>query len=160
VLLLFAHYVWQSNSTTNATSIADVAVRKVVAPAIPGNPRISQTKTVGFVFTFTITVFVNSQDDAKDVVMTDQLPVGLTLESVQDDGACRYTLTTITCYWASVSNVRPRTVIVAARAVRAGTWVNPANVTTTSVDQNRKDNNDSSRVIVQVSDMPCMLEAQ
>eukprot|EP00775_Hariotina_reticulata_P012045 gene12045-12188_t len=45
----------QNDTTTNNTGIADVAIRKVVSPAIPGNPRISQTKTVGFVFTFTIT---------------------------------------------------------------------------------------------------------
>jgi len=72
----------QNDTDTNGTGIADVAVRKVVAPSIPGNPRISQTKTVGFVFTFTITVFVNSVDDAQNVVMTDQLPRGLELESV------------------------------------------------------------------------------
>lgn len=74
----------------------DVGVTKTVSPAVPNNAHVSQTKTVGFVFEFTITVTLNGNDPAQDVVMTDNLPDGLELESVTEpEGACSYTVKTI-----------------------------------------------------------------
>ncbi|MCB0188444.1 MAG: choice-of-anchor D domain-containing protein, partial [Caldilineaceae bacterium] len=70
--------------------------------------------TVGVPFTYTITVLNKGTIAASNVVMTDQLPAGVTFGSANatDGGSCNESSGTVTCSWASLTGGASATVTI------------------------------------------------
>ncbi len=70
--------------------------------------------TVGTPFTYTITVLNKGTVAASNVVMTDQLPAGVTFGSANatSGGNCTHNSGTVTCTWASLSGGASATVTI------------------------------------------------
>ena len=72
------------------------------------------TATVGTPFTYTITVLNKGTIAASNVVMTDQLPAGVTYNSATPTGGgnCTQSSGTVTCTWASLAGGASATVTI------------------------------------------------
>ncbi|KAF8055670.1 hypothetical protein HT031_006692 [Scenedesmus sp. PABB004] len=105
-------------------------------------------QVVGQVFNFTLTVRVESLDDAQNVVITDTLPDGLTLVAVTPLTGCTVSANSLTCAIGRLAASGPPYVLtVSAKATRAGAFTNTARVNATD-DLNQANNVDTATVTV------------
>jgi uncharacterized repeat protein (TIGR01451 family) len=104
--------------------------------------------SVGATFTYELTINNGGPDDATGVVVTDSLPVGLTLLAVtSSQGDCGGT-DTITCNLGALANGDTATVTITVQADSTGQLVNEASVTAETADLDDSNNHDSATVTV------------
>ncbi len=104
--------------------------------------------SVGATFTYELTINNAGPDDATGVVVTDSLPVGLTLLAVtSSQGDCSGT-ETITCNLGALANGATATVTITVQADSTGQLVNEASVTAETADLDDSNNHDSAAVTV------------
>jgi uncharacterized repeat protein (TIGR01451 family) len=113
--LEFQGVVASATSDPDLSNNTDDADTSIVSQAELGISKTSNPATVnaGEVVTYTITIVNVGPSDARFVDVKEQLPSGLTLQSISasDDGACAGTL----CQFGTVAADDSRTVIVVAR---------------------------------------------
>jgi len=103
---------------------------------------------LGAQFTYQVTVTNGGPDDATGVVVTDPLPFGVTLISVEtSQGDCTGT-DTITCNLGGLANGASAVLTLTVQAVGSGNLVNTATVTSTTEDLDDSNNSDSATVNV------------
>ncbi len=96
-----------NNTATTPTSVVRKATLKIAKTSNPA------TVTAGELVTYTITITNEGPSDARFVDVKEQLPSGLTLQSIaaSDGGACAGTL----CQFGTVAYTTTRTITVVAR---------------------------------------------
>jgi uncharacterized repeat protein (TIGR01451 family) len=111
------------NSDTSVVSSAALSIRKTSDPA---------AVNAGELVTYTITITNSGPSDARFVDVKEQLPTGLTLQSIiaSDGGACAGTL----CQFGTVTQHATRTVTVVARVASNMTGVVTNTAAVDSID--------------------------
>ena len=126
----------QSNTTINVSLASDLGITKIV-----NNSKPNYLQNV----TFTLTAHNYGPDNAAGVKVTDILPNGLKLISVNGDGS--YNSTTGIWTIGNLANGATAVLNIIAQAVSANTQViNTASITGTNYDQN-SDNDQSSATV-------------
>jgi uncharacterized repeat protein (TIGR01451 family) len=118
---------------------ADLAMQKRVSES---------SAVVGDTVTFTLAVTNTGPDDADDVEITDQLPIGLSFVSSSD---CTFDGVEVTCNVGTLAagDTVERTFDARVQRAAAGTAVtNTATVTSTTPDPNADNNVDSQPIVV------------
>jgi uncharacterized repeat protein (TIGR01451 family) len=115
---------------------ADLSIKKTDAP----DPVLA-----GDLLTYTIKVTNNGADTAKDVVVTDKLPSGVTLDSAST--SCSGT-STITCSLGTIANGNSDSVLIKVVPSTAGTIKNTATVSSSTNDPNTKNNSSTATTTV------------
>ena len=111
---------------TNQTRNADVSVTKA------GNPATVTMGTIGVNVTYTLTVTNSGPLSATGVMLSDQLPAGMTFVSADpSQGSCTGT-SIVTCDLGVMANGASATVTIVAMNTAVGTKVNMATVSNTS----------------------------
>jgi uncharacterized repeat protein (TIGR01451 family) len=135
-----------NNADTGTTSVgiaADLQVTETRSPA---------TVNPGSDATFTITVKNNGPQDAPNVVLTDNLPAGATVQSITPSaGVTCGTGDPFTCTLASLASGDSATVVVVLRPTLASagsTLANPVSATSDTNDPNPDDNSATASVDV------------
>jgi uncharacterized repeat protein (TIGR01451 family) len=155
-----AGQITDTASVTNSTSDPDLSnnsasITVIVYTGQEPQADLSLTKRanvdrigVGAQFTYTVTITNAGPDDATGVVMTDPLPAGMTLVSLQaSQGDCSGT-DTVTCNLGTVANGASATLILTVISQESGNVVNQASVASSSIDLNDANNSDSATVSV------------
>lgn len=126
-----------NNSATASTTVdqgADIRVSKTVTPG---------TTDVNGSVTWTVTVRNNGPGTATGISLTDDLPAGITVQSIMPSQGTCGTGDPFTCAIGTLANGASATVDIAARPglTTAGTNItNTASATTTSFDPDTNDN--------------------
>jgi uncharacterized repeat protein (TIGR01451 family) len=123
-----------AQSFTVGASTADVSIRKLASPNPAG---------VGSTVRFAVTVSNAGPSAARGVVVTDTLPIGLSLRSAQAPGGCSPLGRTIVC---NVGTLNPGAgasvsiVVEVLSSARPGPVVNRVTVSTDTADRNQNNN--------------------
>ncbi|MDP2949062.1 MAG: DUF11 domain-containing protein [Chloroflexota bacterium] len=126
-----------NNAATSETRVdqqpgVDLAIDKSDSP---------DSVLVGGTLTYTIRVINKGQLTATGVVVTDDLPAGLTLVSATaSQGSCTQSGTTVTCNLGSLSKDASATITVVVTPTAAGTIRNVVKVSANEADQNPENN--------------------
>ena len=134
-----------NNSVSEQTTVfptvqADLSVNKndVVDPV-----------TVGDSLTYTITVTNNGPETAKDVVLIDNLPGGLSFVShTTTQGICGQSNGVVTCNIGTMNNGKTVTVTIVAKSTNTGNVTNTASVTSSTADPNSNNNSSSEQTVI------------
>jgi uncharacterized repeat protein (TIGR01451 family) len=126
------------------------------ASAAPGPTDLALTKadssdpvTVDSNFTYVVTVSNQGTNDATDVVVTDTLPSLVEFVSAgPSSGTCKRSGGNVTCELGQLNSGATATVSVVVRAKRAGTASNAASVTTSVVDANATNNQETETTVI------------
>ncbi|MCC7370482.1 MAG: DUF11 domain-containing protein [Chloroflexi bacterium] len=128
-----------ATATTTVNAQADITVAKSASPA---------ALVVGSDSTFLVTVTNNGPSTATGIVVTDVIPVGMTLvSSAPSQGTPCAGSTTVTCALGTLANGGSATVTIVARATTSGSFVNLATAQAAEPDPNN-DNNGASATVV------------
>ncbi|MCQ3978822.1 MAG: hypothetical protein DPW09_35815 [Anaerolineae bacterium] len=99
--------------------------------------------------TYTVTVTNNGPDAATGVVLTDNLPAGVTFVSATpSQGSCAEIAGVVGCDLGDLSNGGNTTVTIIITSTAAGTITNTASATADTTDPNPDDNSDSEDTTV------------
>lgn len=129
----------RSNHDPEPDPLADVTVVKTATPAAINR---------GHQSTFALTVTNVGPSVARDVVLEDPLPAGLTFVSVSD-ARCAELSGTVSCAFGDLPVDAPITFDVVVRGMQEGEWRNVAEVrTTTPEPTTHEPNRDDATVIV------------
>lgn len=127
------------------------------ATAAPGPTDLSLTKNdsadpvvKGSNFTYTIQVRnPDATNDATDVTVVDPLPAQVDFVSATaSSGTCQQQAKTVTCSLGTVLAGTTATVTITVKAARQGTASNVATVTTSQVDANAANNQDTETTVI------------
>ena len=132
-----------NNSDSESTQVirqADLAVAKVDS-LDPVN--------AGAQLAYTVTLTNNGPDSATGVVLTDNLPAGVTFVSVAPTPACAHSAGVVTCTVGTLASGATFTATITVNApAEGGTITNTASATTTDVDPDATNNSDSEPTAV------------
>ena len=124
----------------NVERFADLVIDKSAAPdpAIVNNP-----------FTYTITVTNNGPDKAKNIIVTDNLPLGVILDSATpSQGSCNTVDRVVTCNLGDLWSGENATVMLAVRSVINESIFNSASVTSDATETVPGDNSIEIKTII------------
>jgi uncharacterized repeat protein (TIGR01451 family) len=140
------------NTGTGSTTVFGLTVFGEITVGGGGSADLSITKTdspdpvlVDGLFTYTITVTNNGPDDAKNVVVSDDLPSGVTFDSASSE--CSGT-TNVTCDLGTLAVDASATVEINVIANKAGTVKNTATAGSSANDPNPDNNSDTTSTTV------------
>ncbi len=106
--------------------------------------------TPGQSLTYTLTVANSGPATATGVVLTDNLPTGVTfISATPSQGTCSHSGGTVTCNVGSIANGASATVTIIATPNTAGTITNSASVTANETDTNSSNNTATTSTTVQ-----------
>jgi uncharacterized repeat protein (TIGR01451 family) len=140
------------NTGTGGSTVFGLTVFGEITVGGGGSADLSVTKTdspdpvlVDGLFTYTITVTNNGPDDANNVVVSDDLPSGVTFDSASSE--CSGT-THITCDLGDLAVDASATVEINVIANKAGTVKNTATVGSSANDPDTSNNSDTTSTTV------------
>ncbi|MGF6822309.1 putative repeat protein (TIGR01451 family) [Microbacterium sp. ZKA21] len=136
-----------SSASFEPTVTADLAVTKDVSAA---------TVTAGDAFTYTIGVENIGPSTAENVVLSDTVPAGITVEEViaPPGATCTVTGSAVRCDWDQLGPEETATVEIQASVqsdAPAGTLINTASVAAPTEDTDTTNNSDSATITVEQS---------
>lgn len=123
----------------NEAAVSDLRMIQTVAPSVA---------KVGDQISYTLSVSNMGTDTATGVTVSNTLPPGLTLVSVQPSSLCTGT-TTVHCTIDMLARGATTTVILTVKATMVGSITNTASVTAMEADSNVSNNSDTSTINVQ-----------
>jgi len=111
--------------------------------------------TEGDDVTYTVTASNNGPDPAQNVVLTDNLPAGVTFGSaVPGQGTCGQVAGVVTCDLGDITASGSTSVIITVTTTAPGTLTNNASVTSDTVDPNEANNSASEDTTVNAAPVP------
>jgi uncharacterized repeat protein (TIGR01451 family) len=132
-------------SPGDGDAVQDVYVKELGEPAIEADLNLTSVDgpdplQVGSDVTYTITLTNQGPDDAQDVSMTQELPVGLvTLSMVSTQGTCSVSGVTVTCEVGDMG-ATPVTITIVGTGTKKGTKATSTSVTSSTTDPDPSDN--------------------
>ena len=152
--------------STNGTSFSELnnfnlAIELTIessSPQIQADLSVSKSDAVdpvnvGDNVTYTVTVNNNGPDTAENVVLTDNLPNGVTFISANpNQGSCSESSGVVTCNLGNIGNGGNATVNLIVNTTTAGTITNNASVTSSTDDSNSNNNSTSEQTTVNSTD--------
>jgi uncharacterized repeat protein (TIGR01451 family) len=136
-----------SNNSASITVIVYTGQEPQADLSLTKRANVSQIG-VGAQFTYTLTITNAGPDAATGVVMTDPMPAGMTMISLQASQGNWSGTDTLTWNVGTLANGASATVILTVIAQQSGIIVNQASVASSSIDLNDANNTDSATVNV------------
>jgi uncharacterized repeat protein (TIGR01451 family) len=142
-----------NDSDTETTEVEEVPV--LAADLSVSKSDAADPVAQGDNITYTVTVTNGGPDTAENVVLTDDLPDGVTFVSATpDQGSCGEMGDVVTCDLGDLANGADAEVTIVVNAPTAGTLTNSASVSSDTADPNS--GNDSDTETTEVEEVPVL----
>ncbi len=134
-----------NNSTSEQTTVSEISQADL---SVSKNDAIDPV-TIGENVSYTITVNNNGPATANNIILTDNLPNGVTFMSANpDQGSCSEADNVVTCNLGDIVNGGSVLVTIEVKSTTTGTIINNANVTSSTSDSNNNNNSTSEQTTI------------